>query len=195
METNQALKVIKRLESVYPGNPFEKVNGKAATEEYIKALANLDYTLAEAALDDLIQYGVPKSDGTHEKRFCPTPAEINAAYLLIKHACDASYERQKDECLICNSDGFILHKKIIEGMPYDVILHCICKAGMNYKYDGRNNSGKNPKSEYRIEPVTKYYDVEKLKQKALLSQERESASIADIKRTYMRMINGRYNNG
>jgi hypothetical protein len=61
------------------------------------------------------------------------------------------------ECWICMDEGFVFYK---DDKGYERILHCTCKAGVKWTYDGRACT-KRP-SHYYIPSVEVQFDIHDL---------------------------------
>ncbi|MCX8132109.1 MAG: hypothetical protein N3I35_18670 [Clostridia bacterium] len=160
MEGLEAVRILKRLESLWIKCPFEERPGQK--EEYAQFLLKYDYKTMDKAIDI----------SATQAKFFPTLAELTEAYISAQEQIRSNRESQSEQqmCYVCMNKGFISHKINVYEMadgrkaPLEYILYCTeCEKGETFKYDGRNC--KDHKTNYITEPVNKYFDIESLKAK------------------------------
>ena len=97
----------------------------------------------------------------------PVFADIYTAY---QNEYKQTKEKITSDCPYCKGLGYIVHTKfeVVEcyngtkkSIPYQCPLYCTeCQQGEQYKYSGREC--KDHKTDYIIEPITKYYNLDDL---------------------------------
>ena len=147
MDRTQALELIKNLTVIYPRTSLftEEENGALRREIFIKILLPLDHETMKEVIEKEIEYN----------KFCPTPAELSAAYKIAARNTEYRTLRPtNDNCAICHGLGYILEKRSLKGIPgpSEYILHCECVSGTRWKYDGRTNA--KDKSDFYIQSVS-----------------------------------------
>ena len=81
-------------------------------------------------------------------------------------------------CWICKDKGFIIVRTIKEGFRYDYSLHCNCAIGNREKIDYTAEKG----NHYFTEPISKYYDTNKIAEKNKANHNNKKIKTADIKK-------------
>lgn len=85
-----------------------------------------------------------------KNKYMPSLAELIEVDKEIPSNRIISSNQQKGNCKICNNNGFVLFYKLINGCKYQFLAYCECKAGENWRYDGRNVTDPRGKSNYYI---------------------------------------------
>lgn len=154
MNQIEAKEYLKLIDSVFKGGNLTE--NKLAKEEYLKVLGTIDMDLMQQVFDDLAK----------KYKFFPSISEIYEVYNEIK---TEKREREKiiqpdTTCYSCENRGFVIYKNQYN---CEYVLYCTeCDKGKEYAYQGKNNSQRyNAKTDYFVEPVTKYFDIEELNAK------------------------------
>lgn len=167
MNKQQAMGFIRTISNIFV-DIEKKMNIEETREQYIKVLVNYEELIVQKAIDNLIM----------TTKYLPSIPEL-IEMLRNVEKLQRVVRVESNICLVCLGEGFILHN------TYP--LYCTeCEKGKEYMYDGQNNgtdkAGKpsqSPKSEYYIEPATKYFDIQELKGQNAYRNERRVVPMPD----------------
>ena len=167
MNLQQTKGFIKTIGNMFIDNN-KKLDIVEVREQYSKVLVNYEELIAQKAIDNLIM----------TTKYLPSIPELIEMLRNVEKLQRVT-RVESNICLVCLGEGFILHNSY----P----LYCTeCDKGKEYMYNGQDNgtdkAGKpsnNPKSDYYIEPVTKYYDIQELKGQNAYRNERRVVPMPD----------------
>lgn len=155
MDKESATGLLLMLSMYYHDKSFEN---KVKRDAWIKNLMELEYMPAQNAIDTIIK--------THTT-FMPVFADIYQEY---QNEYKETKAKITTDCPYCKGLGYIVHTKKTEYetnngdkkyLYHQYPLYCTeCQQGEQYKYNGRES--KNHKTDYIIEPITKYYNLDDL---------------------------------
>lgn len=90
-------------------------------------------------------------------KFMPKLADVLQMHKSIPYAVVQEETKISGDCDKCNSTGYVLYNKVIEGNAYTYVAVCDC--GRQKRYDGRECQDAKNKSEYYI-PTAKEIDLQ-----------------------------------
>jgi hypothetical protein len=155
-------KILRRLEAIFP-NGFRSEEMKA---EYADTFRDLDYTSLDRTITKIKLEGVQREDGSINKTFMPTIAEIYGMYKQFEKKTIVHQHNEK-YCDVCDNKGFELIWKESDGNKYVYAYYCpYCAAGQQYAYDGRQCADRERRSPYFTLPLTAVltqYEIEQLR--------------------------------
>lgn len=81
---------------------------------------------------------------------------------VIKNVKDDSAEREKVECEACHGTGYLIYKKIVNGIEYEYGCLCACQNSIGKEYDGTKIADKEHRSKYYIEKAENVFKGQKV---------------------------------
>lgn len=156
MDKSQAIKLLQRIEAVYPKNPFANV---VAREEYINAIIDKSFDTMNRVIDELLL----------QCSFFPTISEIYNKYCEIKKAetpqdSSCSSDHSNIKCFVCMDKGYMIIKSGYADQGIDA--YCPeCEKGKQHFYNGNEIKDLKHRRPFFTPPISEYYDLHDLKQK------------------------------
>jgi hypothetical protein len=143
------------LRTIYSMYEHEPLKSEVVRAEYMKILIKFDSTTVAEAIANIFK----------TFKFCPKPADIyQECQTLMRTETEVKQDSGEISCYVCEDKGCIVH--VVNGKA--TALYCDqCSTGRANMYDGRSISDKKHRSNYYIEPLSKYADPEELKTKNL----------------------------
>jgi hypothetical protein len=166
MDKELAIHYLKTLYFVYNQASLERPETR---DFYVRIIMEFDESVVQTGIDNIIR----------SSKFCPKPAELLDEFKRLQGNSQKTVN--KEYCPVCDNTGIITHRT----EAGDFALYCTeCAKGLSQKYDGRRCK---PSTDYYTPPVTKYYDVEKLKAKNIFEKSKSGVAMPmpeEIKRNF-----------
>jgi len=146
MDYESAKGWVRLLYQLYQHKPLE---APEVRESYIKVFRDYENDIAQSVFDELMK----------KHKYCPAPSEIFEAFedarLQIRQA--KVFDRTSEiKCYVCMDKGVL---GFADGEGRTFVLYCTeCDTGKASAYDGSKISNQKYRTNYAIEPLTKYYD-------------------------------------
>lgn len=153
MTEELALEYVRTLYKIYNDKALEVPQVR---KNYTQIMVNYEDGIVMEAIDNIIK----------GNKFCPKPAELyEELQKLSKIQKDNNRLLNSQEyCYVCENTGIVT----LRTTEYDKVLYCTeCEKGKEQAYDGRTCK---QKSDYYIEPVTKYYNIDELKSRNMFDK-------------------------
>lgn len=98
-------------------------------------------------------------------KYMPTISEMLTTLREMKNTPEEEQPKEKVPCKACNSTGYVLYKKVVNGIEYEYASQCNCPNARGLDYDGSKIADKEHRSDYYL---AKAVDVFKISEKAAL---------------------------
>lgn len=168
MTREDAIKIIHRLDAAFTYT--QKLDENYVRDEYIKTLESVSSADCNEVLDNMIM---------SNRKELALPGELLEACRIIEAERKVNQKVIEPDgtCYVCENKGFVLHENQYH---CEYVLYCTeCEKGKEFQYDGRQL--KKDKTDYFIEPVTKYFDIEELKAKNMFKSHKIAPCPEELK--------------